>query len=84
MKTYVLVQAVRRVKRKQERGRVHSNITRIEIYNKSNTMDDSLRIASDAIDKWQEILGEQWLVIASEVDQGVADFMLKELEVGCD
>lgn len=84
MKTYVLVQAVRRVKRKQERGCVHSNITRIEIYDKSNTIADSLQIARNAIDKWKGILGERWLVIAAEVDRESADFVLEELEVGCD
>ena len=84
MKSYVLVQAVRRVKRRQERGCVHSNIIRIEIYDKSNTIEDSLRIASDAIYKWEKILGEQWLVIAAEIDQESADFVLEELEVNCD
>lgn len=85
MKSYVLVQAVRRVKRKQERGCVHSNITRIEIYDKSNaTMEESLRIASDAIDKWQGILGERWQVIAAEVNRESADFVLEELEVNYD
>ena len=84
MKSYVLVQAVRRVKRKQERGCVHSNITRIEVYDRSSTITDSLQIARNAIDKWKGILGERWLVIAAEVDQESADFVLEELEVGCE
>ena len=82
MKSYVLVQAVRRVKPKKRNKYIQSNITRIETYDLSKSMAESMRIARHAIDKWKAILGDRWLVIAAEVDQESASEVLAELEVG--
>ena len=84
MKSYVLVQAVRRVKPKKRNKYIHSNITRIETYDLAKTMAESLQLARHAIDKWKAILGDRWLVIAAEVDQESASEVLSDLEVHCD
>ena len=84
MKSYVLVQATRRTKPRGRNRYIHSNITRIETYDLAKTMAESLQLARNAIDKWKGILGERWLVIAAEVDRESADFVLEELEVGCE
>ena len=82
MNSYVLVQAVRRVKPKKRNRYIHSNITRIETYDLSRSMAESMRLQRHAIDKWKAILGDRWLVIAAEVDQESASEVLAELEVG--
>ena len=82
MKSYVLVQAVRRVKPKGRNKYIGSNITRIETYDLSRSLAESMRITRHAIDKWKAILGDRWLVIAAEVDQESASELLAELEVG--
>ncbi len=84
MKSYVLVQAVRRVKPKKRNKYIHSNITRIETYDLSRSMAESMRLQRHAIDKWKAILGDRWLVIAAEVDQESASEVLSDLEVHCD
>lgn len=84
MKSYVLVQAVRRVKPKGRNRYIHSNITRIETYDLSKSMAESMRLQRHAIDKWKAILGDRWLVIAAEVDQESASELLRDLEVHCE
>ena len=84
MNSYVLVQAVRRVKPKGRNKYIGSNITRIETYDLSKSMADSMRIARHAIDKWKAILGDRWLVIAAEVDRESASELLRDLEVHCE
>ncbi len=84
MKSYVLVQAVRRVKPKKRNRYIHSNITRIETYDLSKSMAESMRLQRHAIDKWKAILGDRWLVIAAEVDQESASELLRDLEVNCE
>ena len=84
MNSYVLVQAVRRVKPKGRNKYIGSNITRIETYDLSRSMAESMRIARHAIDKWKAILGDRWLVIAAEVDQESASELIRDLEVHCD
>ena len=84
MKSYVLVQAVRRVKPKGRNKYIHSNITRIETYELSKSIAECMRNVRHAIDKWKAILGDRWLVIAAEVDQESASEVLSDLEVHCD
>ena len=82
MKSYVLVQATRRTKPRGRNRYIHSNITRIEIYDLAKTMAESLQLARFAIAKWKNILGDRWLVIAAEVDEAEASEVLADLEVG--
>ena len=66
--TYIMIQALRRTKRKRSHRYIHSHITRIEEYQHvTSTMQESIELAMQACAKWREILGDRWLVIGSEV-----------------